>query len=212
MARKNSLSRLGRQLSRNPTDLVVNSLSGNSDKPAHPGSSGDVKQSSMSARDTPKGIQFGKPSQSGSKASTNSGSEWTNLLKQTASGGIANAFTGGFGGIGGLGSLISGLVHLFGGGGGKNTLPPLTEFALPNPQQQTVYASSRGLTTYQGAVTQASTFNSTGRGIYNNAEQIQTSGSAPNSQWIQEQSGPIAEAVKNALLQSSSLHDVIAEI
>ena len=166
----------------------------------------------MSVKDMPKGIQFGKPSQSGSKASTSSGSEWTNLLKQTASGGIASAFTGGFGGIGGLGSLISGFVNLFGGGGGKNTLPPLTEFALPNSQQQTVYASSKGTATYQGEVTNASVFNGTGAGIYGNTEQMQTSGSAPNSQWVQEQSGQIAQAVKNALLQSSSLRDVIAEI
>ena len=40
----------------------------------------------------------------------------------------------------------------------------------------------------------------------------QTSGSLPNAQWIQEQSGQIAEAVKNALLNSSSLNDVIGEI
>lgn len=209
---KNNLPRLAKQVSDRRTDLIGNAPSGNPEGSAHIGSSGDSKQMSMSVKDTLKGIQFGKPSQSGTKASTTSGSEWASLLKQTASGGIASAFSGGFGGIGGLGSLISGLVNLFGGGGGTNTLPPLTEFALPDSQQQTVYVSSRGTATYQGSVTESSGFSGATGGFYNNAGQMQTSGASPNSQWIQEQSGQIADAVKSALLQSSSLHDVIAEI
>ena len=213
MARsKDNLSKLAKNLSRNPTDLIGNPLSGSSERPVHIGSAGDAKRISAGIEDTPKGIQFGKPSQSNSKASASSGSEWTSLVRQTASGGIASAFTGGFGGIGGIGSLISSIVNLFGGGGSKNTLPPLTEFVLPSSNQQTVYVSSRGTATFQGSVTKASEFNGTGGGIYNNAEHMQTSDSLSSSQWIQEQSGQIAQAVKTALLQSSSLRDVIAEI
>jgi hypothetical protein len=156
-------------------------------------------------------IQFGKPSQSSSKAASSSGSEWTNLLKQTASGGIASALSGGFGGIGGIGSLISGIVNLFGAGSGKTTPPPLVEFQVPNSQQQTVYVSSKASSVYQGNAVQANG-PATGAGVYGKTGQRQTSGSSPNAEWVQEQSSQIAQAVKNALLNSSSLNDVIAEI
>jgi hypothetical protein len=157
-------------------------------------------------------IQFGKPSQSSSKSSSSSGSEWTNLLKHTASGGIASALSGGLGSIGGLGSLISGIMHLFGGGGGKKAPPPLVEFRLPESQQQTLFLSSKGNRLHQGSGGEATGLRSPGAGIYGDASQLHTSGSPASTQWIQEQSGQIAEAVKNALLNSSSLNDVIGEL
>jgi hypothetical protein len=120
--------------------------------------------------------------------------------------------SGGLGSIGGLGSLISGIVGLFGGGGGKKTPPPLVDFQLPSSQEQTVYAGSKGRTVYQGSVAAPTSVPATGVGVYSNAGQLQTSGSSPNPQWIQEQSVQIAEAVKSALLNSSSLNDVIGEI
>ncbi len=211
MARKSNLSNLAKQLSRKPTDLIHSAPSGSSERSLPIGNSGDAKRSSIGSKSTPRAIQFGRPSQSGSKQTASSGSAWTSLLKQTASGGIASAFTGGFGGIGGLGSLISGIFNLFGGGGGKNTLPPLTEFELPNSQQQTEYVSSKGASVYAGDAEVAGSSGS-GGGIYKNAEQLQTSGSSTNAQWMQEQSGAIAQAVKLALLHSSTLNDVIADI
>jgi hypothetical protein len=193
------------------TNLVSQVQSGSADKAAKIGSSGDTKKVSISGKVVPQGIQFGKPSQSSSKAASSSGSEWTNLLKQTASGGIASALSGGLGSIGGIGSLVSGIVNLFGGGSGMTTPPPLVDFQLPNSREQTVYVSAKGSSVYQGSAVQANG-PSTGAGVYGKAEQMQTSASSPNAQWVQEQSTQIAQAVKNALLNSSSLNDVIAEI
>ncbi len=190
-------------------DLIHPAASESSEGSLAIGNSGDAKRSSIGGKRTPRAIQFGRPSQSGSKTPASSGSEWANLLKQTASGGIASAFTGGFGGIGGLGSLISGIFSLF--GGGKKTLPPLTEFQLPNSQQQSEYVSSKGASVYAGDA-EVSGSPSSGEGIYNNGAQLETSGTSTNTQWIQDQSGAIAQAVKTALLHSSTLNDVIAEI
>ena len=133
----------------------------------------DLKK--LSSGDLPalKGIQFGSPSNTGTKSSSSggAGSQWTNLIK-TASGGVASLVGGGFL-ESGIGSIISGLTSLFGGGG--KTEMPLTRFALPDSQQQTLYVNSG----FQGPV-------------YKQAD--------------------ITQAVKNALLTSSSLNDVIAEI
>jgi hypothetical protein len=157
-------------------------------------------------------IQFGKPSQSGSKPTSNSGNEWTNLLKHTASGGIASALSGGLGSIGGIGSVIAGIAHLFGGGRKKKMPPPLIEFHLPGSQQQTLTLSSKRNSAQQGSVAEATSVRAPGAGIYGDASHLHTSGTSPSTQWIQEQSGQIAEAVKNALLNSSSLNDVIGEL
>jgi hypothetical protein len=193
-----------------PTDLVNQSQAGSTQKSSKIGNQ-DARPSSITGKVTLEGITFGRPSQSSSKSGSSSGSEWTSLLKHTASGGIASALSGGFGGIGGIGSLVSGIFSLFGGGGGgTKTPPPLVEFQLPNPQQQTLYLSSTGSSLYQGGVEQSSV--PAGGATYGNSGQIQTSGAAPGAEWIQEQSAQIAQAVKTALLHSSSLNDVIAEI
>lgn len=193
-----------------PTDLVDQSQTGDAEKTPTIRNL-DTRPSSVAGTVARTRINFGKPSQSSLRSSSTSGSEWANLLKQTASGGIASAFTEGLGGIGGVGSLISGFLNLFGGGGGQKTLPPLVEFQLPSAQEQTLYVSSKGSSVYQGNVMQPNV-SSDVRSTYSNTGQIQTSGSSPNSEWIQQQSGQIAQAVKNALLNSSSLNDVIAEI
>jgi hypothetical protein len=187
------------------TDLVSQILAANAEKTESLRASGEIRQSSRAGDIALHEIQFGKPSESSAKPSSGSGSAWTTLLRQTASGGIASALTGGLGSIGGLGSVISGILNLFGGGGAKETLPPLVDFQLPSSQEQTVYVGSKGSSVYQGNVTP-------GAEAYRNAGELQTSGPSPNAQWIQEQSGQIAEAVKSALLNSSSLNDVIGEI
>lgn len=180
-----------------PTSLLGSSTSG-TEEAGKPPSLGDSKSVAMGTKSTPTGIQFGRPS-SNRTASTNSGSEWTNLLKQSASGGIASALSGGLSSIAGLGGLVSGLMSLF-GGGGKSTPPPLVEFQLPNSVSQTVYASSKGSTVYQGnSVETPSTSTAGGSGT-------------STSQSLQYQSTAVAQAVKTALLNSSSLNDVITEI
>lgn len=169
-------------------------------------SMGDTRTSSAT-KDRATGIQFGSPSNSRT-STAQSVNELSNLLKQTASGGIANALTGGLGSIAGLGGLVSGIIGLF--DGGNKTLPPLIEFQLPQSQEQTVYVNSKGSTTFQGTdVEQASTSSPSGP-IYTGTSQ--PGNVAIGAQTLQYQSSQIAQAVKNALLNSSSLNDVIAEI
>ena len=210
MARsRNGLSRLlsqtssksfdGRSLSRllEPINLVSQLESGS--KSTRIPASGDSTRLSLAGKSAPTGIQFGRPSRT-SSSSSQSSSVVTGLLKQTLSGGLASFLGGGLGSITGLGGLVSGLTHLF--GGGKSTPPPLVEFQLPDSNEQTVYVSSKGSTTYQGTSVEQAAGSSRGTGAYINS----------NPAGLQYQSSQIADAVKKALLNSSSLNDVIAEI
>jgi hypothetical protein len=193
-----------------PTELIA-AQQGSAEKAVKQPSPGDTHTSAMNAKDVPVGLKFGSPSSKGASTSK-SGSEWTSLLTQTASGGVASTLSGGLSSIAGLGGLIAGIASLF-GGGGKSTPPPLVEFQLPSSQTQTVYVSSSGSSTYEGNVTGQAPVSTTGRAIYNNRQPSQPSSSSPSSgQSFQYQSTQIAQAVKTALLNSSSLNDVIAEI
>lgn len=219
--RKNNLSSLLGQVSRlkidgqttntllSPTN-IVNQAQPKSSEGTKPPSLGDTKSSSFSARAVPTGINFGSPSNSRTSTQQSS-SVLGNLLKQTASGGIASTFSGGFASIAGLGGLISGIASLF-GGGGKSTPPPLVEFQLPSSQSQTVYVGSNGNTTYQGNAVESSGAGTSGTGIYPRPGSAGVSTAGAGSQSLQYQSAQIAQAVKTALLNSSSLNDVIAEI
>ncbi len=179
------------------------------ERPERPKASGDHRASSLTAEVIPHTIHFGSPASQKSTASK-SGSEWTNLLKQTTSGGVSSALGGGLATIGGLASLVSGIVGLFGGGSGKPAPPPLVKFQLPNSQQQTAYVSSSASRVYQGGVTESPSKSAMpSSGIYGGAT---AHGSSSASQPLRYQSSEIAQAVKNALLNSSSLTDVIAEI
>lgn len=214
--RKNNLSGLLSQVSRvkvdgqstntllSPTN-IVNQAQPKSSESTKPPSLGDTKTSSFSAKVASTGINFGSPSNN-RQGTQQSSSVLGNLLKQTASGGIASVFSGGFASVTGLGGLISGIASLF--GGGKST-PPLVEFQLPNPQSQTVYVSSNGSTALQGNAVESS---GTGTGIYPKPGSPGISAAGASSQSFQYQSTQIAQAVKTALLNSSSLNDVIAEI
>jgi hypothetical protein len=218
--RKNNLSGLLSQVSRlkvdgqstntllSPTN-IVNQAQPRSSESTKPPSLGDTKASSFSAKVVPTGIKFGSPSNSRTSTQQSS-SVLGSLLKQTASGGIASAFSGGFASIAGLGGLISGIASLF--GGGKSTPPPLVEFQLPSSQSQTVYVSSNGSATLQGNALESSGTGTTGTGIYPKPSSPGVSTAGASSQSLQYQSAQIAQAVKTALLNSSSLNDVIAEI
>src|SRR5581483_3020588 len=192
---KNNLSNLTKHLSSgklpglstgkllSPTDLI-NSTQAGGIKSTKIGNAGDTKALSMNAKDTATSITFGRPSSTRTSASQ-SGSVLTSLLKQSSSGGIASALSGGLGGLGGIGSLVSGILGLFSGGASKSTLPPLIEFQLPRSQDETVYLSAKGNTVFQGSAAEpAST----------------TTPAGP-----QYQSAHIVQAVKSALLNSSSL-------
>jgi hypothetical protein len=121
-----------------------------------------------------------------------------------AAGGIANSVLGG----GLLGPIVSGLMSLFGGSDNNETPAPLAKFALP-PKVD-----------YQGGV-QAS---NTGGVDYNQNGQPRSTAPAPSQQQItvnvnamdsrsfMDHSSDIANAVRRAMLESSSLNDVIGEM
>lgn len=175
--------------------------------------SGATKSLSLSAKPSGGSLSFGKPSSAGTTTSSSS-SILTNLLKQTASGGIASALGGGLGGLLGLGSIISGFVSLF--GGGKSALPALVQFQAPASQDVVSYVgsasrsstpSSQDVASYVGSGSRSSASTSATNSSTTNVAAGQPSGAA-----YQYQSAQIAGAVKQALLNSSSLNDVIAEI
>ncbi|MGH9610114.1 MAG: hypothetical protein ACRD34_10620 [Bryobacteraceae bacterium] len=148
---------------------------------------------SIGSKDALTGIQFGSPSSPGSTSTAGSGS-WINLLQHTASQSLASAAKGSFSlaDLGGIGSVLSGISKLFDSGGGAETLPPLVKFGLPNPVAETVSLNSSGSRTEARSTAQTS--------------------SAPLTAAPSNQSAQIVQAVKHALLTSSSLNDVIAEI
>ena len=179
------------------TNLVnAPAASTGSNRTVKPSRSSDLTNVSNSAKSTLNPIRFGTAPSQRTTASS-SGSEWSNLLKQTASGGITSILGGGMG----IGSLVSSIGGLFGGGGGK-TEPPPVAFQLPDSQEHTLYLKSEG-------TTGAGNAGRTGSGIYGTT---QMGVSGIGGQMLQYQSSQIAQAVKTALLNSSSLNDVIAEI
>ncbi len=185
-----------------PTKSTSLAVSRGAATSASPGRSSDVRSLPFSETGTAKAINFGSPS-SNRAVSSQGASEWTNLLKQTASGGVTSALGGGaLSAVGGLGSLVSSIAALF--GGGTKTEAPLTLFKLPDSQSQTLFASSNGTGASQAGNTRAG-------GIYvtpPSGSSVQVEHGQPSP----VQSAQITEAVKQALLNSSSLNDVIAEI
>ncbi len=126
-------------------------------------------------------INFGRASRAATK-NPNSSSMLSSFLSGSTSGGIAGGLSGAAGFSGGIGSLISGLASLF--GGGKTAPPALTAYQLPTSQAQTVYTGTSVTTPgVYGGPSAASPFDS--------------------------ESGQVVQAVKQALLNSSSLNDVI---
>ena len=206
---KNTLSSLGKQLTSSnvagidlakalkPTTLGGTS-SATSRGSGKPPSLGDTRKLSFAGKTSPTGIQFGRPSNSKTSA-TQSGSVWTSLLKQTISSGSGSGLTGGLSSLGGIGGLFSGIMSLF-GGGGTSTLPALVDFKLPTSASQTVYVGSSGSSTYQGDAVEKAVSSST------------VTNQPAGTLQLQYQSAAIAQAVKTAMLNSSSLNDVIAEL
>jgi hypothetical protein len=141
-------------------------------------------------------IQFGHPSSTSTGTSTqNSGSAWKGLLTNALSGGASSALSS----FGGVGSLISGLAGLF-AGSSKPQLPPLTLFTLPSSQEQTSYVHTDAVKTSAASTGPAYTTASVNpSGAQSSATSV-TDGAA------------IAAAVKNALLTSNTLRDVITEL
>lgn len=132
------------------------------------------------------GIVFGRPSDS--RVTAQAGSAWASLLGRAVSGGPASVMSGFLG----LGGLVRGVESLF-GFGPKAPPPPLVEFRLPGSVSESLSFGSRaGLTV-------------TDRSVARVAPQ-------PSAAVPVDQGAAIAQAVKVALLNSSSLGDVIAEL
>lgn len=117
-------------------------------------------------------------------------------------GGIAGSVLGG--GLS-LSPLISGLVSLFGGGGQSTPAP--TPFALPAPIQY-----QAGLTGGVGGQIGPVDYGQSGQARPQNqasSQQVTIQVNAMDSQSFLDHSDDIANAVKAAILNSSSLNDVI---
>jgi hypothetical protein len=133
-----------------------------------------------------------------SKATTSTqGSRWGSLLQAATSGqGLAGALGGGLSAFAGLGGLVGGILSLF--GGGKSTPAAPVQFTLPQSQQETVSLHQQPVSVTQGSVGTSS-------------------GNAPLTVAYQPSAVPagnaqVVQVVKQALLNSSSLNDVIADI
>lgn len=189
-----------------------------------------------------KGISFGSPSSRGnSRTQTESGgSSWAALLGGGKSGILGGLSSGLLGGLG-VGQLLSGAIGLLGLGSSSKTLPPLQHFTLPDSQQimaniphapkllpvpSTVRTGDRLITPgslarhasqpAQSAGSHGSSSGLTGSTpggqLTTNGHQVHVHVSALDTQSFMDRSNDIAKAVKNAMLQSSSLNDVISEI
>jgi hypothetical protein len=154
----------------------------------------DVKKLSGSDRLFASAIEFGKPSSTGSSAKTPAGNgpNWESLLKGARNGFSSKLFGGGLLGFG-LSSLFSGISDLI--GGGKKEEAPLQRFSLPDPQNATLYQANGKLDRVQ--VEASTPANPTGVYSNKNASVSQAS---------------VVHAVKQALLTSSSLNDIIGDL
>ena len=109
----------------------------------------------------------------------------------------------------GLSPLISGLVSLFGGGGGSSAPAPLVPYIAPLPVAATAGISSSsagafGVDTAAGGLPRAQPSAS--------AAQITVQVQAMDSQSFLDHSNDIAMAVRQAMLESTTLNDVIREV
>jgi hypothetical protein len=136
-----------------------------------------------------------------STSKTSSGSSVGSTVASAAS-----SFLGG--GLSSLSPLITGLLSLFGGGG--QTLAVPAPFMLPSPVQ-----SNAGLTASAPGQVVPVSYGDTGqpRGQSSSAsQQITVQVNAMDSQSFLDHSDDIANAVKQAILNSNSINDVISSL
>ena len=119
----------------------------------------------------------------------------------------ASSFLGG--GLSSLSPLIGGLISLFGGGGGQTLAVP-SPFMLPSPVQ-----SNAGLTASAPGQVVPVSYGETGQPRAQSASassQVTVQVNAMDSQSFLDHSDDIANAVKQAILNSNSLNDVISSL
>jgi hypothetical protein len=149
---------------------------------------------------SPRPLDFGTLHTKASSSPSQSGSQWMSLLN-SASGGIGSVLGGGLLSSGGFG-FIGNLLSLF--GGDKSTPSSPIPFQSPVQQQRTLNVGSPGGTSAVSLGVHALNPSSHGNGVY------QQNGSSPADQHAQ--SVQVVQIVKQALLTSSSLNDVISEV
>lgn len=133
---------------------------------------------------------------------TSSGSSVASTAESAAS-----SFLGG--GLSSLSPLLGGLLSLFGGGGGQTLAVPLP-FMLPAPAQ-----SEAGLTSSAPGQVVPVSYGATGQARAQSSSappQVTIQVNAMDSQSFLDHSDDIAMAVKQAILNSSSLNDVISDL
>ena len=111
----------------------------------------------------------------------------------------------------GLSPLISGLVSLFGGGGGSSQAAPLVPYVAPPSVNATAgisasQAGAFGVDTADGGLPRPQPASAS------SATQITVQVQAMDSQSFLDHSDDIAQAVRQAMLESSTLNDVIRAV
>lgn len=121
-------------------------------------------------------------------------------------GGILSTIAGGFG----VGPIISGLIHLF-GGGGKPEPPPLVRFELPEAVSRVESAGVPGGSVAEVSYGQNGLPRAVGGGQATQ-QPITVNVQAMDSKSFLDHSEDIARAVRDAMLYSHSLNDVVTEL
>ena len=117
----------------------------------------------------------------------------------------------------GIGSLVSGIASLF-GGGDQPSPPPLVKYALPAAlQYEGAVTSNGGVSGYDyndrgGIRTLDSSQTAAGQSSPAASQQVVIQVNAMDSKSFLDHSDDIARAVRAAILNSSSLNDVISEM
>jgi hypothetical protein len=110
----------------------------------------------------------------------------------------------------GLSPLISGLVSLFGGGGGSSQASPLVPYVAPSSVSATAGISASqsgafGVDTAAGGLPRP-------QPVSSSSTQITVQVQALDSQSFLDHSDDIAQAVRQAMLESTTLNDVIRAV
>jgi hypothetical protein len=136
-------------------------------------------------------------------ASAQSSSSGSSAL-DTVGSAVASVFESGLG----VSPLISGLVSLFGGGGDATAPPALSEYTAPESVQfeGDVYRGANA-TDWGGSGGMQS-----GGAVTTSPQQITVQVNAMDSQSFLDHSQDIARAVRQAMLNSNSLNDVVSDL
>lgn len=130
---------------------------------------------------------------------------------------VGQVASGAFGGLSAISPILSGIFSLF-GGGGQSTPAPLMPFTLPQPvsfQGGIDYGSGGGIAPVdygQNGQPRAATTQAGAQATQAQAPQITVNVSAMDSRSFLDHRDDIAQAVREAMLNSSSLNDVVADL